>query len=175
VAFEHLRVSPKQRITSTWANSLVDAIEQSYSLAASHGSRHRRGGEDPIDYSQVMRLFKKAASPQLGTGGALGPAASISPDPGFTRLLPLRAKVSIKGALASGESIRVVVAFAFDDGTSAYVEKAYAAAGDYYLTDADFFELWKDNAGVVRVDVQAGSTAPSTQAAVEVTVLGAQY
>lgn len=142
---------------------------------AAHASRHSRGGADPLDYSLIAKLLLKSVSPKLGTGGALGPAASVAPDPGYVRIVPSGVRIDIGGTFASGESVTVRVTFVFDDGTSQYVDKTFTATGTTYLTDADFFTLWKNGVGVVRIDVQAGSSASTTAVTATVAVRGIQY
>lgn len=141
----------------------------------SHASRHDRGGPDPLDYSKVMTLLLKSASPTLGTGGTLGAAASITPDTGYSRIVPMGVKITVGGTLATGESVTVRVTFNFDDGTSAFVEKTYTATGDDYLTEADLQSLWKNGVGVTSIDVQAASSATATTATVTVQVRGVQH
>jgi hypothetical protein len=142
---------------------------------ASHSSRHDRGGADPLDYSLIAKLLLKSVSPTLGTGGALGSAVSITPDSGFTRIVPLGIKIDVGGTFASGETVTVRITFVFDDGTNLYVDKSFTATGTTYLTDADFFSLWKNGVGITRINVQAGSSASTTSVTVTVTVRGVQH
>jgi hypothetical protein len=122
-----------------------------------------------------MKLFLKSASPTLGTGGALGSEISLTPDPGYVRIVPLGVRINVGGTFASGESVTVRITLYFDDGTSAYVDKTYTATGVYYLTDADFFSVWKSGVGATRIGVRAGSSAAATSVTVTVTVRGVQY
>jgi hypothetical protein len=142
---------------------------------SSHGSRHARGGADAIDYSLVMKLLLKSVSPTLGTGGALGSAVSISPDSGYTRIVPYGVRITIGGTIATGETITVRVTFARDDATSAYIDKSYTATGSYYLSEDDLIALWKNGVGVTSISVQAGSSASTTSATVTLAVRGVQH
>ncbi len=142
---------------------------------SSHGSRHSRGAADPLDYSLVMKMLLKSVSPSIGTGGTLGSAVSVSPDTGYSRIVPLGIRITIGGTLATGETITVRVTFVRDDGTSAYVDKSFTATGNYYLSEDDFISLWKNLVGLSRIDVQAATSATSTSATVTVTVRGVQH
>lgn len=141
----------------------------------SHASRHNRGGEDPIDYTLIMKLLKKSVSPALGTDGALGSAESVTPDSGYGRIVPLGIKVTVGGSFNSGETVTVRITFHYDDGTSAYIEKSYTATSVDYLTEDDLLSLWKDGVGITKIDVQAGTNLSSTNVTVSVDVRGIQY
>jgi len=89
--------------------------------------------------------------------------------------VPLGVSIDVGGTFAAGETVTVRITFVFDDGTSLYVDKSFTATSTTYLTDDDFFSLWKNGVGITRIDVQAGSSATSTSATVTVTVRGIQH
>jgi hypothetical protein len=140
-----------------------------------HGSRHSRGGADPINFGTALALFLKSASPTLGTSGTLGAASTISPDPGYYAIVPLGISITIGGTLASGETITVVITFNLDNKTTTSVTKQYTATGTNYLADADFFSLWANGVHITSISVQAASSAATTSAKVTVSVRGIQH
>jgi len=125
--------------------------------------------------AEVGTLLLKSVSPDLGTGGELGAASSITPDTGYSRIVLLGAKIAVGGSLATGESVTVRITVNYSDGSSAYIEKTYSATGDDYLTEADLQSLYKNGVGVSSIDVQAASSATTTSATVTVTVRGTQF
>jgi len=137
--------------------------------------RDESAGVDILNLAALIRLLLKSVSPPLGTGGSLGSAVSISPDTGYSRIIPQGVTIAVGGTLASGETITVRIRFNFDDGTSAYKDFSFTATGSYTLTESDLQSLWKNGASITSISVQVASSASSTSATVTVTVRGFQH
>ena len=141
-----------------------------------HGHRHSRGGEDPIDFATVMVLLLKNVSPSVGGGGSLGPASSIRPDSGYSRIVPLGVRIQVSGVdTAAGETVTVRITFVYEDGSTRYVDKSYTADADDVLTEQELQSLWVNLNRIVRIDVQAASSLSTPAASVTVTVRGIQH
>jgi hypothetical protein len=122
-----------------------------------------------------MKLYLKSGSPPPGVGGALGSEIFFTPDSGYTRIVLLGIRLDVRGTFASGEVITVRITLYFDDGSYFLVDKSYTTTGTYYLTDGDFFSLWKNGVGVTRIGVRWGSSASTTNVTLTVYVRGVQY
>jgi hypothetical protein len=106
----------------------------------------------------------------VGTGGAYGVAVSITSPSG--RITLPRVKITWGGTFATGETVTVKVEAVYSDGSTAYVEKSATATGSQWLTDDDVLALIAQGKDIVKLNVYAKSSAPSTSVTVTVDAYG---
>lgn len=115
-------------------------------------------------------LKKSALSVAIGLSGVYGAATAIQGPSRLIRSAKLRINI---GGTFGAETVTVKVECAWDDGTTTYVEKSYTAVGSEWLSDADWFTLWKDTTGCNKINVYAKTTAGSTSVTCSVDVAAA--
>ncbi|MEM4066761.1 MAG: hypothetical protein QXV17_07870 [Candidatus Micrarchaeaceae archaeon] len=154
--------------------SITDA---SNVVLAHHGFRHSRGGPDPINYQTVVGyLSRPGITITLGTGGNVGPTATISPDPGYYAMIPTTSVIQVTGTVASGETITVAIGLktgsgAIYVGTFSYTSTGIYVVDPHYLGAASSFP---SGTQVTQMLVYAASSATVTGAGVIFGVAGVE-
>ena len=109
----------------------------------------------------------------IGVSGSPATIQSLSPDAGFTNLLPLTVKGTPSG-LGTAESATFHVIATLDDGTTAEIATRTTAAGSTateVITQADYdFTGIGDGRRITKIDVTAESSATATSATADVTI-----
>jgi len=101
---------------------------------SAHGSRHNRGGADPITFTTGYVFINKAGSSvSAGTGGAYGSESTVTPDAGFNSIIPFKIRAVVGGTFASGETVTIRYRFYWSDGTTTDVTTSVTATGNYDL------------------------------------------
>jgi hypothetical protein len=106
----------------------------------------------------------------IGTGGAYGPAVSITSLSGV--ITYPRIKIAVGGTFGTGETVTVKVEAVYSDGSTAYVEKSYTAVKTEWLTDDDIEALITQGKDITQLQVSASSNLASTSVTVTVNAYG---
>lgn len=142
----------------------------------SHGSRHDRGGADAFDWSALSKWLNKSASGvSIGVSGSPASILKVSVETNYYNLLLKMIKVTPSG-LATGESVTYHVIFYFSDGTNAEVATKSGVTAATTLTDADIdWSLIPDGVRVTDIEVTAESSATSTSATSDATIVAMEF
>jgi hypothetical protein len=151
--YDHLKVTPLTRITTSWMNSVVDALNELASVV----------------FAPIARMAVKEVTVTPGTSGSYGSPVTLSPPTG-RGWIPVMVRVLWIGTFAPGEEVAVRLVVRFTDGTTASVILSSSATGEHWLTDSEKASLWKDGVSVDQVTVSAASNYPSTSVSVTVTI-----
>lgn len=151
--YDNLKVTPLTRITTSWMNGVVDALNE---LASSV-------------FAPMSKMAVKSLSVTPGTNSSYGGSATATPTSG-KGWIPSMVKVYWGGSFASGETVTVRITAKFSDGSSSSVTVSSSGVGEYWLTDREKATLWNDGVCVSEVDVDASSNASATSVTVTVTL-----
>ena len=137
----------------------------------SHGSRHNRGGPDPIDWSSVSRYRNASGSGTIGVKGSPATILELSVSTNYYNLLPLLVSYSISG-LGTGETFTLTITAVLDDGSEVtlYSASGLNAGGKVTIADLDFTQVG-DTKQIRSIRVKAESSATSTSATLSATVV----
>jgi len=140
-----------------------------------HASRHDRGGEDSIDWSQVARLAAAAGvNAAVGVNSTAATTTLYTLPQGWTNIVPLRARVTVGGTFGTGETVTVEIHAKLDDGTDLTLwSKQYTATGtDTVDLLLGLLGQAVDGKRVVELYVAAYSNLASTSVTVTVDFVG---
>jgi hypothetical protein len=151
--YDYLKVTPLTRITTSWMNSVVDALNELASVV----------------FAPIARMAVKEVAVTPGTSGSYGSPVTLSPPTG-RGWIPVMVRVLWGGTFAPGEEVSVRLVVRFTDGTTASMILSSSATGERWLTDSEKASLWKDGVSVDQVAVSATSNYPSTYVSVSVTI-----
>jgi hypothetical protein len=142
---------------------------------SSHGSRHNRGGADPITFTTGYVFINKAGSSvSAGTGGAYGSESTVTPDTGFNSIIPFKIRAAVGGTFAANETVTIRYRLYWSDGTYTDITTSVTATGNYDLDLPAIAANLKHGVYCTKVSVAAASSASSTSVTVQCIVYGIQ-
>ena len=141
-----------------------------------HASRHNRGGADAIDWSSISKFLNKSATGvAIGVSGSPASILKESLDTNYYNLLMKQITVTPSG-LGTGESVTYHIIFYFSDGTSQEVATKSGVTATTTLTDADIdWSKIPDGVRVTAIEVTAESSATSTSATSDATIVALEF
>jgi len=105
----------------------------------------------------------------VGTNNTYGQAVTIADYSRFYGTVPTpRIKITWSGTFATGETVTVKIVFNYIDGGQMSITKSATAADSYWLTYDDLLNLYPGNNMLRSIEVQAMSSASSTQVTVTI-------
>jgi len=191
VRSDEVRLKGTTNRLSSWQHSSDPSLIDSTKIypggieLSAHGTRHNRGGADPLDYSLISNLVDSGSvSCAVGTGGTTSRTTVYSLPSGWYNILPLAVEIVVGGTVATGETISVSVKVVLDDGTELEVA-SYSVTGATGSTSVGASDIWKnllaaaksaavnvDGRRITSVVADVSSSATSTSATVSVRVVG---
>jgi len=152
----------------------------------SHASRHDRGGADSLDYTKIIQLTSTPGyvDCSLGTGGSKVRTIVYEVQSPWVQFIPLLIYVNVGGTIATDESIDVDLVYIFNDGSEIiFYSGSYTSTGIDIVGSLQY--LWQavlndviskgtaiDGKRIVKLAVDAASSASSTSVTLSVAMLG---
>jgi hypothetical protein len=142
---------------------------------SSHGSRHNKGGADPITFTSGYAFISKTGSSvSAGTSGSYGSESSVSPDTGYNSIIPFKVRAIVGGTFASGETVTIRFRFYWSDSTTTDVTTSATATGNYDLDLPTIALNLKNGVYCTKITVAGASSASSTSVTLQCAVYGVQ-
>jgi hypothetical protein len=107
-------------------------------------------------------LLRQAPSVTMGLSGAFGALSTVSPDSGFSGILPLAVAIVWGGTFGSETATAQIVVTYSDNSTDTLTLGGVTTTQTQSLTDGQRFSLLKDGVSITKIQVQAKTTASST-------------
>jgi len=150
---------------------------------SAHGSRHNRGGDDPMDYSLISQLVDSGdVDCGVGTGGEATRTTVYSLPANWQNIIPLAVYMEVGGTVATDETIDISVKAVLDDGTELEIASYSVTGGTGSKTEGTPFAnllaalraagVTKDGNRITSIVADVKSSATSTSATVTVRVVG---
>ena len=141
-----------------------------------HGSRHNRGGADPIDWASISQYHvATGVSASVGASGSPATTQVLTPSSNYHNLLPLIIKFTPSG-LGTSETLTIDI-IAKDQNGNSYTlasKSGVNAAVTFTVADLDFTVL-ADGARIIEIDVSIESSATSTSASATVDIAALEF
>ncbi len=179
---EDLRLDHSGSQLSSWQSSSDPSLMDSTKIypggieLASHGSRHDRGGADPIDWSSVSRYHVATGiTASAGASGSPVTTKVLGTDTDYYNLLPLTIKLTPSG-LGTSETLTIDIIAKDQSGNSYTLASKSGVSAAVTLTIADLdFTVLADGSRIVEIDVSVESSATSTSATVSVDIAALEF